>query len=129
MRVILICYISHLCICLHLLSPCSTWKTYRVSKGAKFATQRKKQATELTSEMIARWEGTACNTGLQQQQQQLVPISCWWQQRSLMLPLAVQTGTAVQPQSMQQDALCLLTAASVDSCLFACLLLQWLVAH
>ncbi|WIA08468.1 hypothetical protein OEZ85_007905 [Tetradesmus obliquus] len=30
-----------------------TWKTYRVAKGAKFATQRKRQATELTSEMIA----------------------------------------------------------------------------
>jgi hypothetical protein len=35
----------------------STWKTYRISKGAKFATQRKKQATELTSEMIARCAG------------------------------------------------------------------------
>jgi hypothetical protein len=31
-----------------------TWKTYSISKGAKFALQRKKQATELTSEMLAR---------------------------------------------------------------------------
>eukprot|EP00878_Enallax_costatus_P033802 GHUV01037367.1.p1 GENE.GHUV01037367.1~~GHUV01037367.1.p1 ORF type:complete len:388 (+),score=127.44 GHUV01037367.1:149-1312(+) len=30
-----------------------TWKTYRISKGPKFALQRKKQATELTSEMLA----------------------------------------------------------------------------
>lgn len=44
------------------LLPCSTWKTYRVSKGAKFATQRKKQATELTSEMIARCGRTSSNT-------------------------------------------------------------------
>eukprot|EP00879_Flechtneria_rotunda_P029772 GHRR01032219.1.p1 GENE.GHRR01032219.1~~GHRR01032219.1.p1 ORF type:complete len:391 (+),score=106.81 GHRR01032219.1:319-1491(+) len=29
-----------------------TWKTYCISKGPKFTTQRKKQATELTSEMI-----------------------------------------------------------------------------
>lgn len=30
-----------------------TWKTYSLSKGPKFALQRKKQATELTSEMLA----------------------------------------------------------------------------
>jgi hypothetical protein len=59
-----------------LLLPRSTWKTYRVAKGAKFATQRKKQATELTSEMIARCVcggGAQCrgSPALQQQQQQL----------------------------------------------------------
>lgn len=30
-----------------------TWKTYSLGKGPKFAQQRKKQATELTSEMLA----------------------------------------------------------------------------
>jgi hypothetical protein len=46
-----------------------TWKTYSISKGAKFALQRKKQATELTSEMLARLGSTlhcsrCCTAGL-----------------------------------------------------------------
>lgn len=32
----------------------NTWKTFEVSKGPKFALQRKKQATELTAEMLAK---------------------------------------------------------------------------
>jgi len=37
-----------------LLLSVRTWKTYSLGKGPKFAQQRKKQATELTSEMLAR---------------------------------------------------------------------------
>jgi hypothetical protein len=61
-RVVLTSYVFWLV--LHLLLPRSTWKTYRVAKGAKFATQRKKQATELTSEMIARWGNSLAVQGL-----------------------------------------------------------------
>jgi hypothetical protein len=32
----------------------SSWKTFSLSKGPKFALQRKRQATELTAEMIAK---------------------------------------------------------------------------
>lgn len=32
----------------------SSWKTFALSKGPKFALERKKQATELTAEMLAK---------------------------------------------------------------------------
>lgn len=36
-----------------LLTP-ETWKTYRLSKGPKFALERKKPATDLTHDMLAK---------------------------------------------------------------------------
>lgn len=39
-------------------SPCAArrqWKTYKLVKGPKFALERKKQATELTYDMMAKW--------------------------------------------------------------------------
>ncbi len=36
-------------------NACSTWKTYRLSKGPKYARERKKQATVLTADMLAKW--------------------------------------------------------------------------
>lgn len=38
-------------------SPCSTWKSFGLAKGPKFALERRKQATELTAEMLAKWAG------------------------------------------------------------------------
>jgi len=35
------------------------WKTYKLEKGPKFALERKKPATELTQEMLAKWVCTA----------------------------------------------------------------------
>lgn len=32
----------------------TTWKTFRADKGPKFALERKKQATELTADMLAK---------------------------------------------------------------------------
>ncbi len=31
-----------------------TWKTYKLTKGPKFALERKKQATDLTAEMLQK---------------------------------------------------------------------------
>lgn len=33
---------------------CRQWKTYKLTKGAKFALERKKPATDLTYEMLAK---------------------------------------------------------------------------
>jgi hypothetical protein len=32
----------------------STWKTYKLTKGPKFALERKKPATDLTAEMLQK---------------------------------------------------------------------------
>jgi hypothetical protein len=34
--------------------PFRTWKTYKVAKGPKFALERKRQATDLTADMVAK---------------------------------------------------------------------------
>eukprot|EP00983_Pelagomonas_calceolata_P036011 1126837-Pelagomonas_calceolata.AAC.3 len=39
---------------LHCMGLCRQWKTYKLDKGPKFALERKKPATELTQEMLAK---------------------------------------------------------------------------
>ena len=34
---------------------CRAWKTYKLSKGPKFALERVKPATDLTADMLAKW--------------------------------------------------------------------------
>jgi len=36
-------------------TPFRTWKTYSVTKGPQFALERKRQATDLTTEMLTKW--------------------------------------------------------------------------
>jgi phenylalanyl-tRNA synthetase alpha chain len=41
-------------LCRFVTLSCRQWKTYKLEKGPKFALERKKPATELTAEMLAK---------------------------------------------------------------------------
>ena len=42
-----------------LVAPCA-WKTYQLSKGPKFALERRKQATDLTFDMLQKCAPSVC---------------------------------------------------------------------